>query len=180
MSGTREGTYGSEFHRGLLATYKNDICGTKTHGSMLQKRGQPDYVYYARSKTFGAGYIGIEFKFIPFERVPKTCYIVLEKLLRPDQRFILHDINAKGQLGIQATVIEIQKRTYITIFHTVSMQEINKFMPSEFAALMVNDPADVYFLSSLFIMRRSPGKGLLLYRYDEFNRWLRGLMLRRP
>lgn len=193
MSGTREGTYGNEFHRGLLATFKDKIGGTKTHGSLLQKRGQPDYVYYADQKTFGAGYIGIEFKFIPHERVPKRCEIDLEKLLRPDQRFILHDINEKGQIGLQATVIELVKRKYICLFHTVSMTRSHFFTPSK-AYLAHSVPAglidqedeyrfvstdDMSHFSGMLIMIRSSGKGLLLYNYNDFASWLQELRCRR-
>lgn len=187
MSRTRESTYSSEFHRGMLAEYKDYICGTKVHGGLFQKAGLPDYVYYADATMFGAGFIGIEFKFIPQDKIPVNAKIVLEKLLSPKQRFILHDINKKKNLGLQITFIQHSRTAYLAVVHRVTMEKNHFITPgkiysyrisgvSEKGVVMAN--REEAMSGGVIVLQRNPGKGLLLYRYDRFLAFLNWLVSR--
>jgi hypothetical protein len=184
VSKKRESTYSSEFHRGLLAEYKDYICGVKVHGGLFQKSGLPDYVYYADASVFGVGFIGIEFKFIAKEDVPVNAKIVLEKLLSPQQRFVLHDINKKKNLGLQITFIQHAKTSYLAVVHRVTMEKNHFVAPNQIYTYQLSGMSErgikmtnraEAMSGGTIILPRDPGKGLLLYRYDrflEFMNWL--------
>jgi hypothetical protein len=111
----KEGHYGNEFHKGLRRHYRGSLNGSKIHGSVYQKKGLPDYIYYASNHIAGSTFIGAEFKYVPVGKIPKKGIIQLEKLLRPDQKKILYEMNCVWAVGLQATIIEIRATTRVVV-----------------------------------------------------------------
>lgn len=110
-----ESQYGREFHKGFMSDFKGDINGMKIMGSIFQRSGTPDYIYYGKSYVFGAGFIGIEMKYVPLKKVPKTIDLNFTKLLSPKQKRILKEINEYCQLGLQVTLVQVATRRRVAV-----------------------------------------------------------------
>jgi len=168
-----ETTYGREFIKGFESyvklSAKSNLIGSKIHGSMFQKRGLPDYVYCVDPMLFATSFLGIEMKYVPVGKLPKRNGLNLTKLLRPEQRSFLSDINDIGGLGCQCTIIQLSKQQKIAVFTRPRIGQHVFFYPIDALSIKhSNELASFIFTSEtpFLFLRRDPAKNKPKYDYS--------------